>query len=63
MGVKSFLSSFDNQYAHAPRDAGGPRSERGELLDRVRIAGEHTCFGYFQGFAVFLMTRNKKKTI
>jgi hypothetical protein len=63
MSVKNFLSSFDYQYAQAPRDVGGPRSERGELLDRVRIAGEHTCYGYFQGFAVYLMTRSTEKTI
>jgi len=63
MSVKNFLSSFDNQYVRAPLDTGGPRLERGELLDRVRIAGERTCKGYFQGFAVYLMTRTKKKTI
>ncbi len=63
MIVKNFLSSFDSQYARAARDAGGPRSERGELLDRVRIAGERTCYGDFQGFAIYLMTRNKENTI
>ncbi len=63
MSVKKFLSSFDIQNALAPRDAEGPRSERGELLDRARIAGEHTCYGYFQGFAVYLMTRSTEKEI
>ena len=63
MIVKNFLSSFDSQYARAARDAGEPRSGRGELLDRARIAGEHTCYGYFQGFAVYLMTRSTEKEI
>ena len=57
------LSSFDYQYSHAPRDAGGLRSERGELLDRVRITGEHTYYGYVQGYAIFLMTGNKEKPL
>lgn len=54
MRVKNFLSGFDYQYSSAPRDAGGPRSERGAVSDRVRIAGEHTCKGCFQGFSVYL---------
>lgn len=63
MSVKNFLSSFDYQYAQSPRDVGGQRSERSKLLDLVRIDGEHTCYGCFQGFAVYLMTRKEEVMI
>ena len=61
--MKNFLSSFDYQYARLPQDAGEPRSELVGLILKERIDGEHKCPGYFQGFVVYLLTRNEGKPV